>query len=100
MTIPPFPQEMDELMNRMWTDLGTIVSAEQLATAKKLHFEKFFPHNGKKPVVVEIWQEENGEYHYIEATESANASNTAGAAGLLPPRYRGLLMRDNQKTNN
>jgi hypothetical protein len=98
MTIPPFPHEMDELMGRMWTDLGTVMSASQVAVAKTLHFEKFFPHTGKRPVVVEIWQEDNGEYHYVEDAEPAGKNG--GAKGPLPPRFRGLLMRDGSKTND
>jgi tRNA A-37 threonylcarbamoyl transferase component Bud32 len=98
MTIPPFPQEMDELMGRMWTELATVLSAGQLALAKTLHFEKFFPHTGKKTVTVEIWQGDDGEYHYVEVSESAGKNG--GAAGMLPPRYRGLLLRDSPKTNN
>jgi hypothetical protein len=97
-TIKPFPQEMDGLMNRMWTELANVLNAEQLATAKTMHFEKFFPHTGKRPVIVEIWQDENGQYHYVES-QGADGKNGA-AAGLLPPRYRGLFSRDNQKTNN
>jgi tRNA A-37 threonylcarbamoyl transferase component Bud32 len=98
MTIPPFPQEMDELMSRMWTDLATVLSAGQLALAKTLHFERFFPHSGRKQVTVEIWQEDNGEYRYVEGSEPAGKNG--GAAGTLPPRLRGLLLRDSQKTNN
>jgi tRNA A-37 threonylcarbamoyl transferase component Bud32 len=97
MTIPPFPQEMDELMSRLWTDLGTVLSADQLALAKTLHFERFFPHTGKKTVTVEIWQGDGGEYHYVEGSEPAGKNG--GSAGMLPPRYRGLL-RDSPKTNN
>jgi tRNA A-37 threonylcarbamoyl transferase component Bud32 len=98
MTIPPFPQEMDDLMGRMWTDLGTVLNAGQLAEARNLHFERFFPHTGKKPVVVEIWQEDNGEYHYIEGAEPAGKNGMK--AGPLPPRFSGLLMRDGGKTND
>jgi len=96
-TIKPFPQEMDALTNRMWTELAAVLSPAQLATAKTMHFEKFYPHTGKKPVVVEIWQDENGEYHYVEGEQPAGKG--AGVAGLLPPRYRGFFSRDSQKTN-
>jgi hypothetical protein len=88
---------MDELMSRLWTDLGTVLSADQLALAKTLHFERFFPHTGKKTVTVEIWQGDGGEYHYVEGSEPAGKNG--GSAGMLPPRYRGLL-RDSPKTNN
>ena len=72
-TIEPFPLEMDELMKRMWTELSAVLSAGQLATAKTMHFEKFYPHTGKKPVVVEIWQDETGEYHYVEGQPAETA---------------------------
>ncbi len=98
LTIPPFPQEMDELMGRMFTDLATVLSAEQLALAKTLHFEKFFAHNGRKTVTLEIWQDDNGEYHYVEGSEPADKNGKS--AESLPPRLRGLLLRDSQKTNN
>jgi hypothetical protein len=96
-TIKPFPQEMDALTNRMWKELAAVLSPAQMATAKTLHFEKFYPHTGKKPVVVEIWQDENGEYHYVEGEQPAGKG--PGVAGLLPSRYRGLFSRDTQKTN-
>ncbi len=98
MTITPFPQEMDELMAKMWTDLANVLSAQQVALAKTLHFEKFFPHTGKKAVTVEIWQGDDGEYHYVEGSEPAGKSRASAEA--LPPRLRGLLLPDAQKTNN
>jgi tRNA A-37 threonylcarbamoyl transferase component Bud32 len=95
-TINPFPQEMSELTNRMWANLATVLDAGQLATAKTLHFEKFFPHTGKKPMTVEIWQGEDGEFHYAERDEPAGKN--AGLKGLLP--QRSWFSRDSQKTNN
>jgi tRNA A-37 threonylcarbamoyl transferase component Bud32 len=96
--IEPFPQEMEELMSRMWTNLGTVLNAGQLATAKTLHFERFFPHTGKKQVTVEIWEDEDGEFHYVEDREPADKKS--GAGGLLPQRYRSWLFGGNQKTTN
>jgi serine/threonine protein kinase len=96
--IQPFPQEMDELMNRMWTDFGNVLSPGQMATAKGLHSEKFFLHTGKKPVFFETWQDENGEYHYVE--DSQPAGKNEAPAGAPTPRSRRLLLRDSQKTNN
>jgi tRNA A-37 threonylcarbamoyl transferase component Bud32 len=97
-TIKPFPQEMDELMSRLWTELGAVLSAGQLATAKTLHFDRFFPHTGKRAVVVEIWQDENGEYHYVEGQQPA--ATNSGVRGLLPSRYRDWFTRKSQNTNN
>jgi hypothetical protein len=97
-TIKPFPKEMDALMSRMWTELAAVLSVGQLATAKTMHFERFYPHTGKKPVVVEIWQDENGEYHYVEGEQPSGKNG--GVGGLLPSRYRGLFSRESQKTNN
>jgi len=97
-TIKPFPEEMDVLMNRMWTELGAVMAPGQLATAKTLHFERFYPHSGKKPVIVEIWQDESGEYHYVEGQQTTGQNG--GVAGLLPPRYRGFFFRDTQRTNH
>jgi tRNA A-37 threonylcarbamoyl transferase component Bud32 len=96
--IKPFPQEMDQMMDQMWTDLATIISAGQLAAAKTLHFERFFPHTGKRPVSVEIWQEENGEFHYVEGQEPARKNGPTSES--IPARFRGLLLKDTQKTNN
>jgi hypothetical protein len=96
--IKPFPQEMDQMMDQMWTDLATIISAGQLAAAKTLHFERFFPHTGKRPVSVEIWQEENGQFHYVEGQEPARKNGPA--IEPIPSRFRGLLLPDSQKTNN
>jgi tRNA A-37 threonylcarbamoyl transferase component Bud32 len=94
--IKPFPEEMDLMMGQMWTNLATVFTPGQLAVAKTLHFERYFPHTGKKPVSVEIWQEDNGEYHYIEGQEPARKNG--GTDQPLPPRFRGLLLRDSQKT--
>jgi len=96
-TIKPFPPEMDQLMDRMWTDMATVLSSTQITEAKNLHFEKFFPHNGKQEVNLEIWQGEDGQYHYLEGHE---ASSNGGPAAPLPPRYRGWLLWPGQKTNN
>jgi len=98
MTIPPFPQEMDELMGRMWTDLGPVLSPGQLAQAKTMRFERFFPHTGKKPVTAEFWQEDNGEYHYLEGAEPAGKNGRS--ADRQPSRDGGLLLPDSSKTNN
>jgi tRNA A-37 threonylcarbamoyl transferase component Bud32 len=96
-TIKPFPQEMDELMNKMWTDLGAVLNAGQLAAAKTLRFERFFPHSGRKQVSVEIWQDESGQFHYVEDQEPARKNGATGES--LPARFRGLLLHDNSKTN-
>jgi hypothetical protein len=69
-----------------------------LATAKTLHFDRFFPHTGKRAVVVEIWQDENGEYHYVEGQQPA--ATNSGVRGLLPSRYRDWFTRKSQNTNN
>jgi serine/threonine protein kinase len=97
-SIKPFPEEMDQMMDQMWTNMATVLSAGQLAAAKNLHFERFFPHTGKRPVNVEIWQEENGEYRYVEAEEPARKKAPAGEP--VPARLRNLLVPDSQKTNN
>ncbi len=96
--IKPFPEEMDEMMGQMWTNLSTVLSPTQIATAKNLHFERFFPHTGKKPVSVEMWQDEIGQYHYLEAEEPVRKTGPAGQP--VPARLRNLLVPDNQKTNN
>jgi predicted Ser/Thr protein kinase len=92
LTIQAFPQDMDDLMNRMWVDLGGVLSGSQLAKARDLHFEKLFPHSGKKPLTVEFWQDENGEYHYAEVQQSSAAS--------MPMRYRNWFLRNGHPTNN
>ena len=96
--IKPFPKEMDAMMDQMWTNLGTVLSPAQLAAAKNLRFDRFFPHSGKKPVSVEIWQEENGQFHYVEAEEPARKNGPVGEP--VPSRLRNLLVPDSQKTNN
>jgi hypothetical protein len=97
-TVKPFPQEMDDLMNRMWTSLGIVLNADQFATAKSLDFAKFFPSAGRKQMTVEIWQGEDGEFHYVENQEPAGKNS--GGEGFLPQRYRNWLFHDSQKTNN
>jgi hypothetical protein len=93
-TIKPFPLEMDDLMNRMWADMASVLSPSQLAGAKNLHFERFFPHTGKTEVNVEIWQGEDGQYHYVESPERPGK----GAPATPPPAFdRGQV---GQKTND
>jgi serine/threonine protein kinase len=77
-SIDAFPDEMDDLTARMWTDLAGVLSAAQLAEAKTLHFDRFFPHTGKKPLAAEYWYE-SGELHYTESQEP-------GATNQLAPR--------------
>jgi tRNA A-37 threonylcarbamoyl transferase component Bud32 len=91
--IEPFPTEMDDLMNRMWTDMAAFMTASQLVEAKTLHFERFFPHSGKTPVNMEVWSE-NGDIHYVES-ESANGTAT-NPAQALPPRFRSFLPETRQ----
>jgi serine/threonine protein kinase len=88
-TIKPFPQEMDDLMSRMWTDLGTVFNASQLASAKTLHFERFFPHNGKRLVKLESWPDENGDYHFVEDREPSGKGDGT----------KGVFSRETGKTN-
>ncbi|HEX3988782.1 MAG TPA: serine/threonine-protein kinase [Verrucomicrobiae bacterium] len=95
--IQPFPQEMIDLTNRMWANLGTVLTPEQLSIAKSQHLEKFFPHTGQQQTTVEIWQEDDGQYHYVETKESGDKNSRA--ADLLPPRYRTWFFRDSQQTN-
>jgi serine/threonine protein kinase len=89
--IKPFPTEMDDLMARMWADLALAMTATQLAEAKNLHFERFFPHSGKSPINAEVWLE-NGDIHYIESLEPANGTSSNGIFGRpMPQRYRWYL---------
>jgi serine/threonine protein kinase len=89
--IKPFPAEMDDLMARMWSDLAGAMTATQLAEAKNLHFERFFPHSGRSPVKAEVWLE-NGDIHSIESQDPAEgASSHAIVGGPMPERYRSLL---------
>jgi hypothetical protein len=97
-TIKPFPQDMDALTNRMWASLATVLNAGQLATAKNQEFGKFFPHAGQGRMTVEMWQGDDGEFHYVENQEAAGKSG--GAGSFLPQRYRNWLFHENQKTNN
>jgi tRNA A-37 threonylcarbamoyl transferase component Bud32 len=96
-TIMPFPQEMDALTNRMWTNLSAVLNAAQLTTAKTLDFGKFFPHAGQKQMNVEIWQGDDGELHYVENQEPA--IKNSGAGGFLTQRYRNWFFHNSQKTN-
>jgi len=95
----PFPGEMDELMKQMWADLSAVLNPGQMAIAKTLHFEKFFPHTGRKPLRVEFWEDENGEFRYVEGGQEP-ASNNAAPEAPLPQRARGWLLRESQRTNN
>jgi tRNA A-37 threonylcarbamoyl transferase component Bud32 len=96
-TIKPFPQEMDELMNRMWADMAAVLNPSQIAKAKTLHFERFFPHTGKTEVNLEVWQGENGEYHDLE---SQLPRPRGAAAGSLPPRSGNGSVREDTKTDD
>jgi len=96
-TIKPFPQEMDDLMNRMWADMAAALSTSQIAEAKTLHFERLFPHTGKTEVNLEVWQGENGEYHYVEGRPPPRK----GVPPASPPRRSGDgVVEEDQKTND
>ena len=93
-TVNPFPEDMDKLLTQMWADIGTFLSADQVATAHSLDFEKFFPNTGRSAVHVEIWRDPNGEEHYVESADpGANDLPPLrnGVPGPLPPRYRAYL---------
>jgi hypothetical protein len=77
--------------------LTPVFSGGQLAAAKTLHFERFFPHTGKNPVSVEIW-EEDGQYHYVENKEPVRKNSPSNAP--VPAHIRSLLLPEGQKTNN
>jgi serine/threonine protein kinase len=85
-TIHAFPEEMDNLLKRMWSELALVLSPSQLDTARTSHLERLFPHTGKVPVYVEIWQE-NGEYHYIEGQHDSATTPVSP----MPQRYKQLL---------
>jgi hypothetical protein len=89
---------MDLMMDKMWTDMATVFNGGQLATAKTLHFERFFPHSGRRPVSAEIWEEDNGQYHYVETEEPLNGKGSTNES--MPSRFRNMLMPDSQKTTN
>jgi tRNA A-37 threonylcarbamoyl transferase component Bud32 len=89
--IKPFPTEMDDLMARMWADFAVAMTATQLAEAKDLHFDRFFPHSGKNPISAEVWLE-NGDIHYIESQKPADGtSSNAVVLRPMPQRYRSYL---------
>jgi predicted Ser/Thr protein kinase len=94
--IEAFPIEMDELMDRMWTDLGAIMTESQLADAKTLHFEKFFPHTGKTAVNMEIWIDNSGDIHYVESQAPGGTTTNGEPVRTLPPRYRWFLPETRQ----
>jgi serine/threonine protein kinase len=94
-TITPFPDEMDGLMARMWTDLAGVMSPVQLTLAPSAHFEKFFPNNGRSVVHLEIWKDRNGEEHFVES-ENPPSDGPKPKPGVTPQRFR-FYLRDNQR---
>ncbi|HEY3915911.1 MAG TPA: hypothetical protein VGN61_15590, partial [Verrucomicrobiae bacterium] len=62
---------------------------------KTLHFERFFPHNGKTPVNMEVWSE-NGDIHYVESESASGTATNGGPARALPPRFRSFLPETRQ----
>jgi serine/threonine protein kinase len=93
-TIQPFPNDVEKLMARMWQDLGGMLTAGQIATARTLDFERFFPNTGRGTVHVEIWRDPNGEEHYVESEDPGPNSGHTSSSGLpatMPPRYRSYL---------
>lgn len=93
-TVNPFPDDMEKLLTSMWADIGTFLSPDQVATARTLDFEKFFPGNGRSTVHVEIWRDANGEEHYAESADPGAGDFPPlrnGVPGPIPPRYRSYL---------
>jgi serine/threonine protein kinase len=95
-TIKPFPDDMNALMDRMWKDLAVVLTADQLATAHTMHLERFFPHTGKGIVKVEVWRDPDGEYHYVESNEKNGTNGPPSGRRLngmpnMNQRYRSYL---------
>ena len=93
-TVKPFPDDMQKLMAHMWKDLGVVLTSGQIATARTLDFEKFFPNTGQGTVRVEIWRDPNGEEHAVETENPGPNAAPAAPGGTLrpmPPRYRSYL---------
>jgi tRNA A-37 threonylcarbamoyl transferase component Bud32 len=91
-TVLPFPDDAQKLLDGMWTDLGGVMSAEQLATARRLDFDRFFPKTGHSTVKIEIWRDARGEEHYVETDDGGvNLSPTIPIGRPVPPRYRSYL---------
>lgn len=92
--VAPFADEMQSLIDQMWKDLAGVLTPQQLAAARKMNFDRFFPHTGKSTVRVEIWRDATGEEHYVES-EDPGPDGTTQPAGEkpqgMPLRYRPYL---------
>ncbi len=95
--IAPFPDEVKNLMDQMWTDLAGVLDKNQIAKAHTVRFaEKLFPHTGQRGMSVVLWNE-NGEDHFeIETPDPANKGPRKGRALArgLPPRWQTYLQKD------
>jgi serine/threonine protein kinase len=89
-TISPFPDEMQGLMDDLWKGLAGALTAEQLAKAHDLRLERLFPHSATNIVKLELWQDPNGDYHFAEEEHGA-ASPPRRSPFYSPSRFRSLL---------
>ncbi len=91
-TVKPFPNGIEKIMSGLWTDLGNILTPDQLTAAKQLDFTRFFPTTGRSTVHVEIWRDGRGEEHYVESEDPGpNATPPATVDRPMPPRFRSYM---------
>ena len=86
------------LRERMWKELGGVLSPAQLERARNLParpFEGLLPLNTNVTENSELWKDSGGEYHYIDATDLGSGGDTNRVTStnitIIPARYRNLL---------
>ena len=96
----PDAARVEALREQMWKELGGVLTAAQLDKARKLPTDPFdsrlLPINTNLKDSEEMWRDSSGEYHYIDASESATAgdrlqTNASTNINIIPRAYRSLF---------
>jgi hypothetical protein len=100
-TITPLSEEdvaqVQKLAGQMWRELDGVLTPAQQETAHNRRIERaLLPLNTNQTDTVEIWKDKDGEYHFIDTSQSprrGGISRTSSSTNIIviPSRYRPYL---------
>ncbi len=92
-TVSPFQQEADVLIDRMWAEVGGILDKQRIATfgVAQTRTMGLFRHEGRFTVRAELWKHQK-MYEFKEDLFNANGSTGRGSSGssahtVFPQEY-------------
>ncbi|MGA2542732.1 MAG: serine/threonine-protein kinase [Verrucomicrobiota bacterium] len=100
-TITPLSEEdvaqVQKLGGQLWRELDGVLTPAQQETAHNRRIERaLLPLNTNQTDTVEIWKDKDGEYHFIDTSQSprrGGISRTSSSTNIIviPSRYRPYL---------